>query len=60
MYVKPNLGSDWRLGALRFLKYMTVERHWRRTWLAFGPWFLCVGVIGSYALEDNDNEGSAA
>lgn len=55
MYVKPNLGADWRSGAARFLKYMTVERRWRGTWLAFGPRFMRVGTIGSYALEDNDN-----
>jgi hypothetical protein len=56
MFVKPNLGSDWRIGAMRFLKYMTEDRDWRRTWLAFGPRFMCVGVIAEYALEDNDNQ----
>lgn len=56
MYVTPNLGSDWRRGALSFLKFMTEERCWRRTWLAFGARFMCVGVIGSYAFEDNDNK----
>lgn len=55
MYVKPNLGADWRSGAVRFLKYMTEERRWRGTWLAFGASFMRVGTIGSYALEDNDN-----
>jgi hypothetical protein len=58
MYVKPNLGSDWRKGALSFLKYMTNERHWRRTWLAFGVRFMCVGIIDVYALEDNDNKAA--
>lgn len=56
MYVKPNLGSDWRAGAARFLKYMVEERGWRRTWLVFGARFKCVGVIDAYAFEDNDNQ----
>jgi hypothetical protein len=59
MYLKPNLGGDWRVGALRFLTYMRVERGWRRTWLVTGPLFMCVGVIERFALDDNDNEGSA-
>jgi hypothetical protein len=55
MHVKPNLGSDWRKGAIDFLKWMR-ERGWRRTWLASGQRFTCVGVVGMYQLADNDNE----
>ena len=56
MFVKPNLGTDWHAGAMRFLRWITVERHWRRTWIAFGARFMCIGVIDRYTLEDNDNE----
>jgi hypothetical protein len=56
MYVLPNLGNDWRTGAVRFLKWIR-SRGWKhQPWIVVGKHFMCVGVIGSYSLEDNDNE----
>lgn len=57
MFLKVNMPGDWRHSALRFLKYISRECGWRRTWLGMGDRFMAVGVIESYPLADNDNEG---
>ena len=59
MIVTPNLGNDWRSGAVKFLKYIVEDRGWRRPWVVRGNRFLCVGVIDRYTLEDNDNNRPA-
>jgi hypothetical protein len=58
MKLRVNIGTNWRTGVLHFLKYISEERRWRRTWMCFGDQFECIGVIDGYNIQDNDNARS--